>query len=64
MKLVYSIITAALLTSCSFTFNQTDTHGEAEDLIDNTPTNNPTIEPDISIPVSMLPSLSPSGAKK
>lgn len=55
MKLVYSIFTAAFLASCTVTINQIDTPGEAEDLIENTPTTSPTIDTEASVPVSLMP---------
>ena len=57
MKIIYIISTALFLSSCTLSMNQTDTHGTATQVGEDSPQTNPTINPNVNIPVSAAPSL-------
>ncbi len=49
-----NIIILFLLTGCTINIFQTDTHGSASDVVDETSTISPDIKPEISVPLSPI----------
>jgi hypothetical protein len=48
--MVYAAVFFAIAQSCTLSFSNVDTHGIAEDLIDENQATTPTITPTISVP--------------
>lgn len=57
MKKLYILAISVMLTGCTLSFSNVDTHGTATDVVDDTLTTSPTVSPDISVPVSAVPGL-------
>lgn len=56
-KLILISLFAGLLTACTLSFQNIDTHGTATDLVDDTQSNTPNVSPNISVPVSAVPAI-------
>jgi hypothetical protein len=52
---------AVILTSCTISFQNIDTHGPATDLVDENQAASPTVSPNINVPITpglTIPSIS------
>lgn len=49
-----SILMLALLTSCTLSFSNVDTHGQSEDVVDSTPTESNDIKPQTTLDIPGL----------
>lgn len=47
---ILTMILALMMTSCTYSINMVDTHGAAEDVVDETETIDPEIDPTLNIP--------------
>lgn len=52
MKIVMSIAASMLLSGCTISFQNIDTHGTATDLVDETQSNEPKVSPVIKVPLT------------
>jgi len=53
MYLYIVVLSFALLTACTISFQNIDTHGTASDLVDENQTATPNVSPKIDVPVSL-----------
>jgi len=58
------VLPLLLLSSCTLSFQNIDTHGTASDLVDDTMSTTPNISPNINVPVSVAPASAASSATK
>jgi len=56
-KLLILLALPLLLSSCTLSFSNIDTHGSATDLVDENMSTDPTVSPTITVPVSAVPSI-------
>jgi hypothetical protein len=54
MRLIHIVMLGFLTSSCTLSFTNVSTYGEASDVVDSEPKNNPTIDTALSIPATAL----------
>jgi hypothetical protein len=52
MKVILYLSTLILLQSCTLSLIMTDTHGDAEDVVDSSPSSQADVKPVIEIPLT------------
>lgn len=56
-KLLILLALPLLLSSCTLSFSNIDTHGTASDLVDENLSTDPTVDPNINVPMSIVPDI-------
>lgn len=57
MNKIYVLALSVLLTGCTISFTNVDTHGTASDVVDDTMSTPTTVSPDITVPISPISGL-------